>query len=117
VKIFSESKKNCYGKVLEGRKGLALVRLVLLFELLLELGVGLLEIAEVVLEEPHLSSPLLLQLVKFPLKIDVLRQLGGMVFDVEPVILPSRNVGGEFIGKVPIAGLLSKLDAGAPYNG
>jgi hypothetical protein len=45
------------------------------------------------------------------------RKLGGMVFDVEPVVLPSRNVGGEFIGKVPIAGLLSKLDAGAPYNG
>jgi hypothetical protein len=40
-----------------------------------------------------------------------------MVFDVEPVVLPSRNVGGEFIGKVPIASLLSKLDAGAPYNG
>jgi hypothetical protein len=45
------------------------------------------------------------------------RKLGGMVFDVEPVILPSRNVGGEFIGKVPLAGLLSKLDAGTPYNG
>jgi hypothetical protein len=40
-----------------------------------------------------------------------------MVFDVELVVLPSRNVGGEFIGEVPIAGLLSKLDAGAPYNG
>jgi hypothetical protein len=40
-----------------------------------------------------------------------------MVFDVEPVVLPSRNVGGEFIGNVSIAGLLSKFDAGAPYNG
>jgi hypothetical protein len=40
-----------------------------------------------------------------------------MVFDVEPVVLPSRNIVGEFIGKIPIAGLLSKLDAGAPYNG
>jgi hypothetical protein len=40
-----------------------------------------------------------------------------VVFDVEPVVLPSRNVGGEFIGKVPIASLLSKLDADAPYNG
>jgi hypothetical protein len=40
-----------------------------------------------------------------------------MVFDVEPVVLPSSYVGGEFIGKVPIAGLLSKLDAGAPYSG
>jgi hypothetical protein len=45
------------------------------------------------------------------------RKLEGMVFDVEPVVLLSRNVGGEFIGKIPIAGLLSKLDAGAPYNG
>jgi hypothetical protein len=42
---------------------------------------------------------------------------GGMVFDVELVVLPSRNARGEFIGKVPIAGLLSKMDAGAPYNG
>jgi hypothetical protein len=40
-----------------------------------------------------------------------------MVFDVEPVVLPSRNAGGEFIGEVPIVGMLSKLDAGAPYNG
>jgi hypothetical protein len=40
-----------------------------------------------------------------------------MVFDVELVVLPSRNVGREFIGKVPIASLLSKLDASAPYNG
>jgi hypothetical protein len=40
-----------------------------------------------------------------------------MVFDVELVVLSSRNVGGEFIGEVPIAGLLSKLDAGASYNG
>jgi hypothetical protein len=40
-----------------------------------------------------------------------------MVSDVEPMALPSRNIGGEFVRKVPIAGLLSKLDAGAPYNG
>jgi hypothetical protein len=40
-----------------------------------------------------------------------------MVSDVEPMALPSRNVGGEFVGNVPITGLLSKLDAGAPYNG
>jgi hypothetical protein len=45
------------------------------------------------------------------------RKLGGMVFNVEPMVLPSRNVGGEFIGKVPIVGLLSKLNAGTPYNG
>jgi hypothetical protein len=40
-----------------------------------------------------------------------------MVFDVEPMALPSRNVGGELVGNVPIAGLLPKLDAGAPYDG
>jgi hypothetical protein len=40
-----------------------------------------------------------------------------MAFDVELVVLPSKNIGEEFIGKVPIAGLLSKLDADAPYNG
>jgi hypothetical protein len=40
-----------------------------------------------------------------------------MVSNVEPMALPSKNIGGEFVGKVPIAGLLSKLDAGAPYNG
>jgi hypothetical protein len=45
------------------------------------------------------------------------RKLGGMVSDVEPMAFPSRNVGGEFVGKLFIAGLLSKLDAGAPYNG
>jgi hypothetical protein len=56
------------------------VHLLLLLELLLELGVGLLEIAEVILEEPRLSSPLLIQLVKFSPKIDVLRQLFGYAF-------------------------------------
>jgi hypothetical protein len=45
------------------------------------------------------------------------RKLGGMVSDVEPMALPSMNVGGEFVGNVPIAGLLSKLDSGAPCNG
>jgi hypothetical protein len=51
-----------------------------LFELLLELRVGLLEVAEVVLEEPCLSSPLLFQLVELSLKIDVLHQLFGYAF-------------------------------------
>jgi hypothetical protein len=45
------------------------------------------------------------------------RKLGGMVLDVEPMAFPSRNIGGEFVGEVPIAGLLSKLDAGVLYNG
>jgi hypothetical protein len=39
-----------------------------------------------------------------------------MIFDIKPMILPPRNVGGEFVRKVLVAGLLSKLDAGAPYN-
>jgi hypothetical protein len=40
-----------------------------------------------------------------------------MIPDVEPMALPSRNIRGELVGNVPIAGLLSKLDAGAPYDG
>jgi hypothetical protein len=40
-----------------------------------------------------------------------------MVSDVEPMVFASRNVGGEFVGKISIVGLLSKLDAGAPYGG
>jgi hypothetical protein len=40
-----------------------------------------------------------------------------MVSDVEPVALPSRNIRGELVGNVPITSLLSKLDAGAPYDG
>jgi hypothetical protein len=39
-----------------------------------------------------------------------------MVSNVEPMALPSRNVGGKFVGKVSITVLLSKLDAGVPYN-
>jgi hypothetical protein len=45
------------------------------------------------------------------------RKLGGMVPDVEPMLFPSGNIRGELVGNVPIAGLLSKLDAGAPYDG
>jgi hypothetical protein len=33
------------------------------------------------------------------------------------MVFPSRNIVGEIVGNVPIAGLLSKLDAGAPYDG
>jgi hypothetical protein len=39
-----------------------------------------------------------------------------MIFNVEPMIFPPGNIGGEFVRKVLIAGLLSKLDAGAPYD-
>jgi hypothetical protein len=45
------------------------------------------------------------------------RELGDMVSVVEPMAFPSRNIGGEFVGKVSVASLLRKLDAGAPYNG
>jgi hypothetical protein len=58
----------------QGKKGLALVRLLLFFELFLELGVGLLKIAEVVLEEPCFSRPLQLQIVELSLEIYVLHQ-------------------------------------------
>jgi hypothetical protein len=58
-----------------GKKGLALVHLFLFFELLLELEVGLLKVAEIVLEEPHFSCQLELQIVELSLKIYVLRQL------------------------------------------
>jgi hypothetical protein len=40
-----------------------------------------------------------------------------MISDVEPMIFSPRDIGGEFVGNVPIAGLLSKLDAGTPYSG
>jgi hypothetical protein len=40
-----------------------------------------------------------------------------MVSDVEPMVFLSRDVGGEFVGKIFVTGLLPKLNAGAPYNG
>jgi hypothetical protein len=43
--------------------------------------------------------------------------MGGMVLDVKPMVFPSREVGGEFVCKIFIAGLLTQLDTGAPYNG
>jgi hypothetical protein len=58
-----------------GKKGLALVRLLLFFDLFLELGVVLLNIAEIVLEEPRFSHPLQLQLVELSLKLYFLHQL------------------------------------------
>jgi hypothetical protein len=56
----------------QARKGLALMHFFLLLELFLELGVGLLKITDVVLEQPCFSCPLLLQLAKLFAKIDVL---------------------------------------------
>jgi hypothetical protein len=49
-----------------------LARFFLFFELFLELGVRLLKVAEIVLEEPRFSHPLQLQLVEISLKIYVL---------------------------------------------
>jgi hypothetical protein len=40
-----------------------------------------------------------------------------MVSDVKPMVFPSRDVQGEFVGKISIPDLLPKLDAGTPYNG
>jgi hypothetical protein len=40
-----------------------------------------------------------------------------MVSDIEAMVFPSRDVGGEFVGKISVTGLLPKLDAGTPYNG
>jgi hypothetical protein len=40
-----------------------------------------------------------------------------MIFDIKPMTFSPGNVGGEFVCNILIAGLLSKLDAGAPYNG
>jgi hypothetical protein len=39
-----------------------------------------------------------------------------MIFNVEPMIFPPGNVGGEFLRKVLVTSLLSKLDVGTPYN-
>jgi hypothetical protein len=44
-------------------------------------------------------------------------ELGGIVSNVEPMVFPSRNIGGGFVGQVSVPGLLPKLDVGAPYNG
>jgi hypothetical protein len=43
--------------------------------------------------------------------------LRGTVSDVEPMVFPSRDVGGEFVGKIFVIGMLAKLNASAPYNG
>jgi hypothetical protein len=37
-----------------------------------------------------------------------------MIFDIKPMVFPPGNVGGEFVCKVLVAGLLSKLDAVPP---
>jgi hypothetical protein len=37
-----------------------------------------------------------------------------MVFDIKPMVLPSKKVGGEFVCEIFVAGLLTQLDAGTP---
>jgi hypothetical protein len=39
-----------------------------------------------------------------------------MIFDIKPMIFSPGYIGGEFVREVLVAGLLSKLDVGAPYN-
>jgi hypothetical protein len=56
---------------------LFLVLHLLLLELLLELGVGRLEVLQVILEQPSLSSPFLLQYIKLSLQIAILCLLLG----------------------------------------
>jgi hypothetical protein len=51
---------------------LLLVLYLLLLELLLELGVGLLHVFQVILEQPGLPSPFLLQYIKLSLQIAIL---------------------------------------------
>jgi hypothetical protein len=68
-----------------------LVRFLLLFELLLELGVGLLEVAEVILEQPHLSRPLMFQLVELSLKIDIFRLLFGYALVLSSKLLVTTH--------------------------
>jgi hypothetical protein len=56
---------------------LLLVLRLLLLELFLELGVGLFEGFQVILEQPSLSSSFLLQYIKLSLQIAILRLLLG----------------------------------------
>jgi hypothetical protein len=39
-----------------------------------------------------------------------------MIFSIEPMVLPTGKVGGEFVCEVSFASLLTQLNAGAPYN-
>jgi hypothetical protein len=59
---------------------LLLVLRLLLLELFLELGAGLFEVFQVILEQPSLSSSFLLQYIKLSLQIAILRLLLGDAF-------------------------------------
>jgi hypothetical protein len=39
-----------------------------------------------------------------------------MVFSIEPMVFPPGKAGGEFVWEVSFTGLLTQLNAGAPYN-
>jgi hypothetical protein len=71
VKIVFRTQDKLLRQSTRASKGLALARLFLLLKLFLELGVGLLKTAEIVLEKPYFSCLLLLQLVEFSLRIYV----------------------------------------------
>jgi hypothetical protein len=72
MKIFFRTQDKLLRESTRARKGLALVCLFLLLKLFLELGVGPLKIAEIILEKPRFPCLLLLQLVELSLKIYVL---------------------------------------------
>jgi hypothetical protein len=72
VKTVFRTQDKLLRESIRARKGLALVCPFPLLKLFLELGIGLLKIAEIVLEKPCFSYPLLLQLVELSLKIHVL---------------------------------------------
>jgi hypothetical protein len=61
--------------------------------------------------EVRYSTPALQQVVYL-----IFLGVGGMVFDIKPMIFPPGDIGGEFVREVLVVGLLSKLDAGDPYN-
>jgi hypothetical protein len=44
------------------------------------------------------------------------RKSGGIVSNVESLVFPTRDVGGEFVGKIFVTGMLPKLNASAPYD-
>jgi hypothetical protein len=74
------------------------VRLLLLFELFLELNIGLLKIVEIILEELRFSHPLQLQLVELSLKIYVLHQLFRYAFFFCKVLLVDTHDCLQFFG-------------------
>jgi hypothetical protein len=75
VKIVFQNTRPTARESTQATKGLVLMHFFLLLELFLELGVRLLKITDVILEQPCFSCSLLLQLVELFAKIDVLSEL------------------------------------------